>query len=42
MFRIHNPDAVLVSRVDPASPLASYSKHDFHLDGADRPSVEHY
>ena len=42
MFRNHDPDAVLVSRVDSASPLASYSRHGFHLDDADWPSVEHY
>ena len=42
MFRNHDPDTVLVSRVDPANPLASYSKHAFHLDGAHWPSVEHY
>ena len=42
MFRNHDPDAVLVSRADPANPLASYSKHAFRLDGSDWPSVEHY
>ena len=42
MFRSHDPDAVLVSRADPANPLASYSKHAFRLDGSDWPSVEHY
>ncbi|MCY4057814.1 MAG: NADAR family protein [Gammaproteobacteria bacterium] len=42
MFRNHDPQAVLVSRADPANPLASYSKHAFSLDGSDWPSVEHY
>jgi len=42
VFRNHDPDAVLVSRADPADPLASYSKHAFHLDGEAWPSVEHY
>ena len=42
MLRSHDPDAVLVSRVDPANPLASYSKHGFHLDDTHWPSVEHY
>ena len=42
MFRNHDPEAVLVSRSDPASPLSSYSKHGFHLEDAHWPSVEHY
>lgn len=42
MFRNFDPDAALVSRVDPADALASYSKHGFRLDDADWPSVEHY
>ncbi|MCY3621092.1 MAG: NADAR family protein [Gammaproteobacteria bacterium] len=42
MFRNHDPRAVLVSRADPANPLASYSKHAFRLDSLDWPSVEHY
>ncbi|MDE0660002.1 MAG: NADAR family protein [Gammaproteobacteria bacterium] len=42
MFRNVDPNAVLVSRVDPTNTLASYSKHGFHLDDADWPSVEHY
>ena len=42
MFRNHDPDTVLVSRVDSHSPLASYSPHGIRLDDADWPSVEHY
>ena len=42
MFPSSDPNAVLVSRVDAANPLASYSKHGFHLDDAHWPSVEHY
>jgi len=42
VFRSHDPDNVLVSRVDSNDPLASHSKHGFHLDDADWPSVEHY
>jgi len=35
-------DAVLLSRDDASHPLAAYSKHDFQLDEAHWPSVEHY
>jgi len=35
-------DAVLLSRDDASHPLAAYSKHDFELDAAQWPSVEHY
>jgi ribA/ribD-fused uncharacterized protein len=31
-----------LSRLDPAHPLAAYSKHAFELDSAEWPSVEHY
>ena len=42
MFRSHDPNTVLVSRVDSSNPLASHSKHGFVLDDAEWPSVEHY
>ena len=41
-FRNHDPDAVLVFRVDSRSPLSSHSPHGIRLDDADRLSVEHY
>jgi ribA/ribD-fused uncharacterized protein len=31
-----------VSRSDPLSPLSTYSRHPFELDGESWPSVEHY
>ena len=33
---------VTLTRIDPANPLASYSRHAFELDGYEWPSVEHY
>ena len=42
MFHNHDPNDVFVARADSANPLSSYSKHGFHLDGANWPSVEHY
>lgn len=42
MFDTDNTEKYLLSRHDPAHPLASYSKHSFELDGDEWPSVEHY
>jgi ribA/ribD-fused uncharacterized protein len=35
-------EPLYLARSDPWNPLASYSKHDFELDGGVWPSVEHY
>ncbi len=34
--------AIFLSRSDVNEPLSSFSRHGFHLDDADWPSVEHY
>ena len=36
-FRNHDPDAVLVSRVDSRSPLSSHSPQRIRLNDADWP-----
>ena len=35
-------EPIYLSRVDALNSLASYSKHEFELDGESWPSVEHY
>ena len=42
IFNVTPRNDVYVNRQDVINPLASYSKHGFHLDEADWPSSEHY
>lgn len=42
LFKPIDSDAIFISRIDPSEPLGSCSKHGFHLDDAQWPSVEHY
>ncbi len=42
MFASDETEKLTLSRLDPAHPLASCSRHSFELDGATWPSVEHY
>ena len=41
-FGRSEPEPLYVSRSDQNSPLSSFSRHGFHLDDADWPTVEHY
>ena len=42
LFKQLDEDSILLSRIDPNQELGSCSKHGFHLDDAQWPSVEHY
>ena len=42
IFDHRDIERLFISRTDVTNPLASYSKHEFTLDDAEWPSVEHY
>lgn len=42
IFQPQDQERQFVSRRDVLDPLASFSKHGFHLDDTEWPSVEHY
>ena len=42
LFSPPEPEPLYVSRSDHSHPLSSFSRHGFHLDDADWPTLEHY
>lgn len=42
LFTNPEPEPLYLSRSDDSNPLGSFSRHDFSLDDADWPTVEHY
>jgi len=41
-FSKPEPEPLYLSRSDESNPLSSFSRHGFHLDDAEWPTVEHY